>query len=392
MSDQPMALASEPQLDSLVEELARLDGPADLAGVWPEGLVGSLSRAGVFRWALPVEGGGAALSRSGLLTRYARVAEGSMTAAFILSQHDAAVRRLVAAGDRPVARRWLGAIGEGRAFATVGLSQLTTSKRHGDQAVRAEAIGPGRYRVDGMVPWVTAAPEADVLVVGAVTDDGQQLLIALPADRAGVDVRPPFALAALQASCTSEVECRGVEVGPDDLLAGPEPDVMANPTSAGTGGLETSALAMGLALAALKGIEAQGRDDLIEPAQALRAEWDDLWKDPPGHGRRARGRPDRFDHPGPGQCPGPPDHPGLSDRPERVGLPARRPGPALGPAGALLPGLVVPEPRRQGVDPRPGRALLDLTSSIRPGGRSRRGRGRSPGSRRSPSHRAGPCP
>ncbi len=279
MNARGMADPFESDLDPLVAELADLDGPADLAGVWPTDLAGILGREGVFRWALPVELGGADLTRSRLLARYARLAEGSMTAAFILSQHDAAVRRLVAAGDRPVAARWLGAIAEDRAFATVGLSQLTTSKRHGDQAVRAEEVGPGRFRVDGMIPWVTAAPRADLLVVGAATDEGDQLLIALPAGRPGVTVRPPFPLAALQASCTSEVECRGVEVTRDDLLAGPQADVMATPAAIGTGGLETSALALGLALAALRGLEREGRDDLAEPAEALRGEWESLWAD-----------------------------------------------------------------------------------------------------------------
>ncbi len=269
----------EPDLDPLVAELTELDGPADLAGVWPTALVEALGRSGVFRWALPAEFGGADLSRALLLARYARVAEGSMTSAFILSQHDAAVRRLVAAGDRVVALRWLAAIGQGRKFATVGLSQLTTSKRHGDQAVRAEAVGPDRYRVDGIVPWVTAAPRADLLVVGAAMDDGRQLLIALPSDRPGVEIRPPFQLAALQASCTAEIECRAVEVSAHDILAGPEADVMANPASSGTGGLETSALALGLALAALRGLERDGRDDLAEPSEALRGEWESLWAD-----------------------------------------------------------------------------------------------------------------
>lgn len=269
----------EPDLDPLVEALAELDGPSDRAGTWPEALMGVLGQAGALRWALPPDLGGADLARPDLLARYARVAEGSLTAAFILSQHDAAVRRLAASPERPASGRWLAEIAEGRAFATVGLSQLTTSKRHGDQAVRAEGVGGGRFRVDGTIPWVTAAPRADVLVIGAATDEGDQLLIALPADRPGVAVRAPFPLAALQASCTSEVECRGVEVEADDLLAGPMPDVMSNPKAAGTGGLETSALALGLALAALKGIEGAHRDDLLEPAEALRGEWGSLWAD-----------------------------------------------------------------------------------------------------------------
>ena len=269
----------ESELSPLVAALSGLDGPADEAGVWPSELWATLERAGVTRWALPREFGGEECDRPTLLRRYARVAEGSMTAAFILSQHDAGVRRLVAAIDRPVARRWVEAVAEGRAFPTVGISQLTTSKRHGAQAVRAEEIEPGRFRVDGLIPWVTAASRADLLVAGAATLDGRQILFALPTDRAGVTVKPSFALAALQASCTAEVACEGVEVVEDDLLVGPLPDVMANPSAAGTGGLETSALALGQGLAALRALEAAGRDDLLEPVEALRDSWERLRDD-----------------------------------------------------------------------------------------------------------------
>ena len=269
----------EAGLDELVESLAGLDGPADEAGGWPLEIWSALESADVARWSLPGEFGGEECDRSTLLRRYARVAEGSLSAAFILSQHDAGLRRLAAAIDRPVARHWVERVASGRAFPTVGISQLTTSKRHGSQAVRAEETAPGRFRVDGLIPWVTAAGRADVLVAGAATLDARQILFALPTDRPGVVVKPAFALAALQASCTAEVACEGVEVEADDLLAGPSDDVIAGPAAAGTGGLETSALALGLSLAALKGLEASGRDDLLEPVEALREAWDRLRDD-----------------------------------------------------------------------------------------------------------------
>ena len=268
----------QPDLDALVATLAQLDGPADRAGVWPESLWQTLVQAGANRWALPVELGGEPLDRPTLLARYARVAEGSMTASFILSQHDAGVRRLAMGLPRPVAAQWLERVGSGQSFTTVGLSQLTTSRRHGAQAVRAEELPDGRFRIDGLVPWVTAAPRADVLVLGAATDDGRQFLAAVPADRAGVTVKPSFELAALQASCTAEIACVGVIITPDEILAGPAPDVMANPSAAGTGGLETSTLALGQALAAIRGLVAEHRDNLAEPADALQGEWQTLWE------------------------------------------------------------------------------------------------------------------
>lgn len=262
-----------------VARLAEADGPADEAGTWPEALWTILTDAGAARWGLPESDGGSAYARTELLERYARITEGSMTAAFILTQHDSALRRLLAARNRPVADHWIKAIAHDGAFTTVGISQLTTSRRHGAQALRAAERPGGGYRLDGTMPWVTAAERANVLVTGAVTSDGQQLLIALPTDRPGVSIPAPFPLAALQASRTTEVVCREVDVTESEILVGPSPNVLATPGAAGTGGLETSALALGLARAALSALiaEAPARSELDEPADALADAWNELW-------------------------------------------------------------------------------------------------------------------
>jgi butyryl-CoA dehydrogenase len=273
---------TEPDLARLSDLSARLaaeDGLADTSSDWPDALWSMLEKAGAPRWSLPAELGGESCSRPLLLQRFAALAGGSLTAVFILSQHDAAVRRLLMVRDRPVASRWLQAIGAGRAFTTVGISHLTTSRRLGAQPVKAADVGPGAYHLEGTIPWVTAAERANVLVTGAVQDDGRQMLIALPADRPGVVVRPPFPLAALQASCTTEVALEGVTVDDSDLLVGPANDILANPGALGTAGLETSALALGQARAALLALVdlAPDRADLAEPLEVLCENWQTFW-------------------------------------------------------------------------------------------------------------------
>ncbi len=141
---------SEPDPESeriagLVARLAEEDGPADDSLGWPHALWGLIDGAVRTRWSLPEEHGGVACPRPLLVERYAQLAEGSLTAVFILSQHDAGVRRLVASSDRAVAAIWLRAIGEGRAFTTVGISHLTTSRRLG-------AAGQGRRDRAGALP------------------------------------------------------------------------------------------------------------------------------------------------------------------------------------------------------------------------------------------------
>lgn len=268
------------RLADLTARLSILDGPADEAGVWPSALWSTLLEFEVPRWSLPTAVGGDEQPRALLLQRYARIAEGSMTAAFILSQHDAGVRRLAGASDRDCAHHWLHKIGAGEAFTTVGISQLTTSRRHGPRALTANETADG-FVLNGVMPWVTAAERADVVVTGAATDDGRQVLIALPVDRPGLSVREAFPLAALQASRTSEIVCESVHVADYDLLAGPDPEVMATPGLAGTGGLETSALALGQARAALVALEAEApqRAELTEPLEALATAWSDAWDD-----------------------------------------------------------------------------------------------------------------
>jgi butyryl-CoA dehydrogenase len=261
---------------TLGNRLADEDGRADLAGTWPESLWSLIKSAGAPRWSLPEQYGGAPISRPLLVQRYAQLAAGSLTAVFILSQHDAAVRRLVGAHNE-AAERWLDAVGQGRAFVTVGISHLTTSRRAG---VRAEEIGTGRFRLDGAMPWVTAAEPADLFVTGATLGDGRQMFIALPADRPGVSVRPPFLLAALQASCTAEVVLDSVHVDVSDLLAGPAADLSSQPGAVGTAGLETSALALGQARAALEAINklAPERVELTEPVEILCDHWRSSWQ------------------------------------------------------------------------------------------------------------------
>jgi alkylation response protein AidB-like acyl-CoA dehydrogenase len=286
MSNMPIELPpwtehdpDDARMSELVAALAEADGPADAAGSWPDGLWKLLQDGRVPRWSLPGEFGGEVCSRPLLIQRYAQLASGSLTAAFILSQHDAAVRRLSWTSDRVAARNWLAKIGGGIAFATVGISQLTTSRRLGSHALMASEEADGKFRLQGAMPWVTAAERADVFVTGAVLDDGRQILLALPSSRPGLEVRPSFELAALQASCTAEVLVNGVKVTEEDLLAGPSQQLSGQPGAVGTAGLETSALALGQArsaLAALVGL-AGDRMELADPADVLCETWQQVW-------------------------------------------------------------------------------------------------------------------
>ena len=108
-----------------------------------------------------------------------------------------------------------------------------------------------------MSPWVTGGAAADVLVLAAtLVEDGaatdRQLLVAVPRDRPGLTVAEPLPLVGVSASSTGPVHLDGVEVSNEWVIAGPmRHDVMASGIGAGTGGHETSTLAIGLAEAAI---------------------------------------------------------------------------------------------------------------------------------------------
>jgi butyryl-CoA dehydrogenase len=245
---------------------------ADHDPAWPEQSWEIVRRAGLLEWAIPSQYGGRELVSGELLLGYERLAAACLTTAFILSQRDAAVRRIRDSRRDDLCQELLRLLACGGRFATVGLSQLTTSRQHGGPALRVEET-PDGFVLDGVIPWVTGADHANHLVTGGVLTDGQQVLLALPADAAGVTVQPPMDLSALAGSRTAEVQCNRVTVDRRWLLAGPVENVFKSGSRGGTGGLETSCLALGLAGAAIDRLheEAAVRPDLTELAGRLEA-------------------------------------------------------------------------------------------------------------------------
>jgi alkylation response protein AidB-like acyl-CoA dehydrogenase len=202
-----------------------------------------------------------------------------LTTTFILTQRTGACRRIEGSDNEGLKRRLLPGLASGELFATVGISHLTTSRRHLAKPVLTAEVIPGGFRLDGMSPWVTGGAAADYLVIaatvvekGAATD--RQLITVVPTDLPRLSVAEPLPLIGVSASSTGPVHFQGVEVAEEWVIAGPMPNVMASGVGASTGGYETSTLAIGLAQAALEFLtkEATQRADLVEPMRALVAE------------------------------------------------------------------------------------------------------------------------
>jgi alkylation response protein AidB-like acyl-CoA dehydrogenase len=127
-------------------------------------------------------------------------------------------------------------IASGRAFATVGISHLTTSRRHLDKPVLAARLARDGFVLNGYSPWVTGGVRAATIVTGATLEDGRQILFALSTEAPGVSVAPPARLVGLSASHTGEVRLDEVHVSREQLLAGPIENVMTAGIGARTGG------------------------------------------------------------------------------------------------------------------------------------------------------------
>jgi alkylation response protein AidB-like acyl-CoA dehydrogenase len=261
--------AAELVSDDLLEALATRADAADRRPDWPVESWAWLGRAGVLEWSIPTQYGGRTLDGASALHGYERLAGACLTTTFILSQREAAVRRIRDGGRDDLCRELLRPLACGGRFATVGLSQLTTSGQHRAPLMQARETAAG-FELNGSMPWVTGADQAHHLITGAVLDDGRQILLVLPADLPGVRVDPPMDLMALAGSRTASVHCDGVRVERRWLLAGPTERVLST-ARGGTGGLETSCLALGLAGAAVELLhrEAEARPDLRDLAERL---------------------------------------------------------------------------------------------------------------------------
>lgn len=268
MSRHHVPVAGPDSLRSACEQIRSAADHTAGAGPWASGSMAALAEHGLLARFIPAKHGGSESDEADRLAALAAVAGSCLTTALAFSQWAAAVR-IIAAGDHAVQSQLLPALARGATFTTVGLSQLTTSRQHlGRPALVATADGTG-WRLDGLCPWVTGADASDTIVTGAVTDDGS-LFFVVPTEAAGLAIESPLEMLALSGSRTSAVRFAGVK--PTQVIS------PSGPNAARTGGLATTALALGAARAAIELVaaEADRRPDLAPVAAGLASELEPL--------------------------------------------------------------------------------------------------------------------
>lgn len=164
---------------SMLMDLVSWRNDLEPAGDWPARQMARLAEAGVFGWLIPRRWGGSEFEEPDLLNGYLELADACLTSAFILTQFNSAVQKLVTSGHAELQEQWLPRLARGECFTTVGISHLTTSRSRGPgPAVVAQPVETG-FRLNGRIPWVTGAMAAQLIVIGGTTPSGEQLLARL---------------------------------------------------------------------------------------------------------------------------------------------------------------------------------------------------------------------
>lgn len=266
-----------PAFDDLCRELAAGADALDASGEWPDEQLALCRQYGVYRWFVAPRWGGVGWNDADLMRGFMRLGSACLATTFVLTQPLGVCRRLATTQNHALRDELLPKLAGGDLFATVGIAHLTTSRRHLERPVLAARETANGFMLEGSIPWATGALRADYIITGATCDDGRQILAVLPTDLPGFQARPAARLLGLSSTLTGGADCRDVMLDRRWLLAGPVENVLSG-GGAGTGGAQTSALAVGLAASAINYLEreAETRRDFGEAAARLREEHTEL--------------------------------------------------------------------------------------------------------------------
>lgn len=253
-SPDPQQLAALLQQVEGVAEQTRREGP------WASGSFAALAKHGALAGFIPEEAGGSGAAPEAIARLLMALASSCLTTSLALTQW-AGGCRIIGEAAAGVRRRYLPALAVGETFTTVGISQLTTSRRHlARPPLLASQNGDG-WQLEGLCPWVTGADAVDSIVTGAMTEDGEAMFFVVETAAAGIRIEPPMDLLALSGSRTACVHFD--QVRPVEVI---EPPTGRRPAA---GGLTTSMLALGAAAGSVRLLEAEAaRRDEIEPVAA----------------------------------------------------------------------------------------------------------------------------
>jgi alkylation response protein AidB-like acyl-CoA dehydrogenase len=265
MTLSPPAVAEVCRELSALGERTRIDGP------WRSGAFAAMARHGLLAAFIPADCGGNEAAETEVLAMLVEVSRSCLTTALALTQW-ASGCRLISAGSDEVRRQYLPPLGRGETLTTVGISQLTTSRRHLASPVLSATLEDDGWRLSGLCPWVTGGDSSDTIVTGAAVAVGDGIVtrfFIVPREAEGVRVDPPMELLGLSGSRTSAVRF--------DRASASESIELDGGRGVRSGGLATTALAIGSAKRSIELLrelarEGDGRPEIERVADGLSTE------------------------------------------------------------------------------------------------------------------------
>ncbi len=236
----------------------------DQHGVFPEALFQKMGGLGLFGLRYPDEVGGQGADFRTACVMYTELAYGSLSLAAICAMQSLMGTHFVHRyGTAEQHGMYLRPALRGESIATFALTEPDAGSDLGAMRTRAVKVEDG-WVINGSKTWITNAPVASFLTVGAKTSDdpgiGNIALFLVDADNQGFSVGKPIEKLGVRSSLTSEVSFDDCFVS-DDALLGDEGEGAKN-----LGGVlseirvMTAALAVGLSRRALEDAAAYSRE------------------------------------------------------------------------------------------------------------------------------------
>jgi alkylation response protein AidB-like acyl-CoA dehydrogenase len=247
------------ELLALVREIVRDEVAPHAAAYeerseYPGDVVRLLGKSGLLGLAYPKEYGGGGMPYEVYLQVLEEIASGWAAVALAVSVHTLSCYPVAAFGTEQQKAAHLPGMLDGSQLGAYSLSEATSGSDAGSLQARARRDGED-YVLNGTKAWVTHGGVADYYNVFCRTSDdarGGVSTLLVPADAVGLHPQPPEKKMGLRSSPTAQIVLEDVRV-PADRLIGGEGEGMRIALSALDGGrLGISAIATGLAQAALE--------------------------------------------------------------------------------------------------------------------------------------------
>lgn len=241
-------------VDRSVRPVAR---ELERSGAYPEQLLETMKRMGVFGLQVPAPYGDIAVSARCFALVSEELARGWMSLSGAIGGHAVVANLLRVHGTPAQRQRYLPRMATGELRATMALTEPSGGSDL--QAMRTRARGDGDgYVVDGAKTWITNARRAGLIALLCKTDPDAQpahrgISVLLVEREAGYTVGPDLGKLGYRGVESCEVSFDGVRVPADALLGGQEGEGFSQMMRGlEIGRIQVSARAVGVARAALE--------------------------------------------------------------------------------------------------------------------------------------------